>query len=139
MICRYCLTDNSAPVATRWEFVLPLEPPSQNVVAQNKGTHTMRKKYAKYRDDYMLLLRNAKRQYRIPDAHGLRRVIITRLYSGRGQARDRGNVVGGCKPLLDAMHLEKLLVDDSDEFCADFYRQCRANESGVAIILEELA
>jgi hypothetical protein len=117
---------------------LPLEPPSQNSVAQNKGNYRARKRYAKIRDDYILLLKNAKQRLSIPDARHLRRVVITRLYSGRGQARDRANIVGGCKPLLDAMHLSGLLVDDAEEFVQDFYRQARSNASGVGILLEEL-
>lgn len=138
MICPYCLTDLSMEVSQRWEFVLPLEPPSQNVVAQNKGNYRARKKYAKIRDDYIMLLKNAKQRLGIPDAEHLRRVIVTRLYSGRGQPRDRPNIVGGCKPLLDAMHKTNLLVDDAEEWCQDFYRQSRSNSSGVAIVLEEL-
>lgn len=139
MICPYCLTDIEAGVLERWEFILPLEPPSQNVVAQNKGNHVARRKYKKYRDDYVLLLQAAMGQLCIPRATKLRRVVITRLYAGRGQPRDRANIVGGCKPLMDAMHRVGLLVDDSEQYVQDFYRQMPSNESGVAISIEELA
>lgn len=35
MICRYCGTDLDAVVEQRWVFGLPLEPPSQNVIASS--------------------------------------------------------------------------------------------------------
>jgi len=115
-----------------------MEPPSQNVVSGNRGSPKTRRKYREIRDTYVIMLRNAKQWENIPDAEVLRRVIITRLYSGRGQARDRGNIVGGCKPLLDAMHMVNLLVDDKDEWCRDFYGQERGDRSGVIVELEEL-
>ena len=138
MICKYCYTDSGVYVAKRWEIVLPLEPPSQNTVAQNKGSFAARRKYKEYRDSYVILLGNAKVVHEIPDAIALRRVIVTRMYSGRGQSRDRSNIVGGCKPMLDAMHMVGLLVDDSEKWVRDFYHQTRASASGVSIVLEEL-
>lgn len=138
MSCPYCQTDCDAPVFGRWDIFLPLEPPSQNTVAQNKGSFKQRKRYTELRDTYKLLLKAAKTKHRVPDAKGLRRVIFTRLYSGRGQKRDRINIAGGCKPLLDAMRLSGLLVDDTEELVDDFYRQQRAERSGVLITLEEL-
>lgn len=138
-VCGYCLTDTSIAIAQRWTFTVPLEPPSQNLIASNKGYYLHRRHYARYRDDYVLLLRNAKQRNGIPDATGLRRVIITRLYAARGKPRDLGNIVGGCKPLLDAMHMANFLVDDGPEHVQDFYRQRRAPEAGVEIVLEELA
>ena len=119
-----------------WSFTLSIEPPSQNVVASNKGAG--RHKYRKFRDDYEELLRAFKDKLAIPTATGRRRVFITRLYSGRGQRRDRGNIVGGCKPLLDALTNVGLLVDDKEEFLEDHYDQQKANAKGVWIQIEEI-
>ena len=119
-----------------WQFTLSLEPPSQNTVSGNKGSG--RHKYKKLRDDYEFLFIVFRNELKIPKATGRRRVYITRLYSGRGQPRDRGNIIGGCKPLLDAMTRAKLIVDDKGEFLEDHYDQRRAKEKGVEIYIEEM-
>jgi len=119
-----------------WSFTMSIEPPSQNTVASNKGPG--RHKYRKFREDYEELLRAFMAKLEIPKARGRRRVFITRLYSARGQKRDRGNIVGGCKPLLDAMTNVGLLVDDKEEFLEDHYDQQRANAKGVWIRIEEI-
>lgn len=40
---------------------------------------------------------------------------------------DYGNLVGGFKPILDAMTLEFLLFDDSPEWVDDHYTQVVSN------------
>lgn len=121
-----------------WEFTLGIAPPSQNVVSGNKGGYAARAAYKKFRGDYVLLLQAWKNELAIPDAEGRRRIHITRLYSGRGKKMDRGNLIGGCKPLLDAMTRVGLIVDDKEEFLEDHYYQRRAKESGVEINIEEM-
>lgn len=140
MICRYCLTDLERPVARRWDFTLPLETPSQNRIGHNAGSWAARNAYAKFREDFILLLENQKNTLGIPKATRKRRVIITRLYapSKRGRKRDRANVVGGAKMLIDAMAKVGLIVDDAEEYLEDFYRQLPAGESGTRIEIEEL-
>lgn len=143
MICKFCGGDSSLAVTARWENFLPLEPPSQNLVGNNKGTWRVRKAYAKYRDDYQLLLAHWKNRASIPDATKRRRVTLTRYYSRtgrkRGQERDRINNAGGMKPLLDAMVNVRLLVDDKPGDVEDYYDQCKVvGASGVHVLLEEV-
>lgn len=135
--CAVCSRCNQLlPVAAKkWAFIVPLEPPSQNVVAGNKGGG--RHKYKEIRDNYRMLFRNKMNTIGIPRATDKRRVLVTRLYSGRGKKRDFGNLVGGCKPLLDALTLEGLIIDDKDSCLEDHYYQERREESGVRIVLEE--
>ena len=133
-VCSRCNAPLSIP-GKRWEFTLHLEPPSQNVVSGNKGGG--RFKYKDFRDFYRLLLKNQIQSLQIPPAKTKRRVLITRLYSGRGRKRDHGNIVGGCKPLLDALTLEGLLVDDSEKFVEDHYYQERGKDQGVRIVIDE--
>jgi len=125
------------PALRSWEMFIPIEPPSQNVLATNKGAS--RHRYRKLRDDYTTMLRGYRRLYRIPEALGRRRVFIDRVFNGRGRAYDRGNLVGGCKPLLDALVAVGLLVDDAPTFLEDHYSQRRGDEPGVVVRLEELA
>jgi hypothetical protein len=135
-VCPFCGGDPSAPIYGRWEILLALEPPSQNEIAGNKGDFASRRRYKKYRDDYGWLLKSWARE--IPPPAGRRRVIVTRYYAGRGRRYDKGNLIGGCKPLLDAMVLAGLLIDDCEEDVEDHYGQERADHPGVHIILEEL-
>ncbi len=138
--CPYCLADLTREVTHRWDFYLPLEPPSQNYVGKNSGGWTERNRYKKFRTDFALLLQNKKNELKIPDAQEKRRVILTRLYapSKHGRPRDRANIVGGAKMLVDAMVEVKLLVDDAEEWLDDYYRQLPCVESGVRIQLEVL-
>lgn len=136
--CPFCGGDPDTPIHGRWEVVLPLEPPSQNelTVKGAKGAWAGRRKYTRFRDDYGWLLKSWAQG--IPAPAGRRRVIITRYYSGRGQRYDKGNLIGGCKPLLDAMVLARLLLDDREEDVEDHYGQEPSSEPGVHIVLEEL-
>ena len=126
------------PAGKSWLFALSLSPPSQNAVSGNKGSYVAKAKYRKYRDDYEILLRAWMNELKIPDAVARRRVSVTRRYSGRSQKMDRGNLIGGCKPLLDAMTRVGLIVDDNEEFLEDHYYQRRAKEGGVEINIEEM-
>lgn len=137
MACGSC-GQELPPAGESWVFALSLVPPSQNVVSGNKGNRGARAKYKKYRDDYQLLLQAWMNELKIPDATGRRRVSISRRYAGRSQRRDRGNLIGGCKPLLDAMTLVGLIVDDKEEFLQDHYYQIRADINEVEIRIEEM-
>lgn len=122
----------------RWVFALSLMPPSQNVVSGNKGSRGAKAKYKKYRSDYEILIRAWMNELKIPDAKSRRRISIIRLYAGRSKRMDRGNMIGGCKPLLDAMTRTGLIVDDREEFLEDHYYQTRSEVNEVEIIIEEL-
>ena len=126
------------PAGERWVFALSLMPPSQNIVSGNKGSAKARSKYRKIRGDYVLLLQAWKNELKIPDATSCRRVSITRRYSGRSKRMDRGNMIGGCKPLLDAMTRTGLIVDDREEFLQDHYYQIRSDFNELEICIEEM-
>lgn len=135
--CPYCGADPDVPVSARWAGFFPLEPPSQNRVAGNKAGG--RFVYRRFRDGYEFLFRAWRVREEIPLPARRRRVVITRHFSGQGKRRDRGNLIGGCKPLLDAMILAALIVDDRESDVEDHYKQERvAGEPGVHILLEEL-
>jgi hypothetical protein len=53
------------------------------------------------------------------DRPAKRRVVITRY----GKTLDYGNLVGGAKPLVDALVHEGVLYDDSPTYLADTYLQ----------------
>ncbi len=135
--CPYCCADFDAVITKTWRFDIPVQPPSQNVVAQNKGKS--RHRYKEVRDTFEYLLNAERVRLGVPKATVKRRVIITRLYTGRGQRRDRGNLIGGCKPLVDALHRTGLLVDDAEQWVDDYYHQHKCDRSGTLIDLEEFA
>lgn len=49
-----------------------------------------------------------------------RTVVITRYSAGE---LDKGNLIGGCKALLDALVLMGLIFDDSTKWLEDHYQQ----------------
>lgn len=59
----------------------------------------------------------------VTKADGPRYVRITRIIGPGGKLMDVGNMIGGCKALVDAMVNTGLLVDDSPGSCSIFYRQ----------------
>lgn len=133
-----CGHDPAAPVAESWSFFVPLEPPSQNEIARNGGRIGERKKYQRLRDQFTLLIRSKMMQLGIPDAQRKRRVVLTRLYCGRSQRRDRINNAGGMKAALDACIAACLIVDDDEEFVEDHYQQRRTDHlSGLEIRVDE--
>lgn len=135
-ICESC-GHALAPGGKRWSILLPLEPPSQNdPVSANRGG--ARFEYGRLRLHYQILLQNSRAALGIPVAKKKRRVTITRIYSKHGRRRDRGNLVGGCKMVLDAMTRAGLIVDDREEYVEDHYRQERGDAPGVRIEIEEL-
>lgn len=70
-----------------------------------------------------------KNASRIPDAHSRRNIVVTRYYGrnpltgGAHREWDYDNLVGGCKPVVDAMVRTRLLVGDGPKDCAISYRQ----------------
>lgn len=62
-----------------------------------------------------------------------RRIAITRHGT---KLLDYGNLVGGCKPLLDALVAEGVLYDDSPAWVEDHYQQTIAPKKEVGIVVE---
>jgi hypothetical protein len=123
-----------------WRFFIERRPPSLNDRLHNSGP--TRFAYAKVRDLWILEFRAARLAHRIPKATGPRRLVARRQYSGREQARDYINLVGGFKPIVDAMVTEGLLVDDEPAMLADRYEQervAKGQASGIGFELADLA
>jgi hypothetical protein len=135
--CRLCLGDPDRLIVARWEMLVPLPARSQNRIGNSGGR---RFQYAKIRDDFELAVLALSRALRIPRATKCRRVTFTRLYAKGGQLFDRGNLIGGLKPLLDALVRRDLLIDDSEKWVEDYYAQQLSDDPrrvGVLVVLEE--
>lgn len=135
--CTKCAYDPDALVLASWTFVVALDPPSLNAHIQNAGTG--RWQYAKLRKEWTEAMAIAQVTEHVPIAAAKRRVTLTRLFSGRQKRRDRDNLAGGCKPIVDAMIEAGLLVDDDDEYAEIHYAQERGNERGLRVLIEEIA
>jgi Holliday junction resolvase RusA-like endonuclease len=88
-----------------------------------------------------LLFFSAKNEHGITNATSKRRVILTRIYANAVYRRDQDNLVGGMKPVIDAMRRQKLLVDDTPDDIEAYYRQeyMKGETPGVQIELFELS
>lgn len=94
------------------EILFDFATPSQNKLKSWKSLMGWGKKFDDYLWNYGLV-----KKY---NAHEKRSVSITR-YSKK--ELDFGNLVGGCKPLLDALKRACLIVDDNKEWLQDGYTQ----------------
>ena len=133
-VCTLCQGHPNAVVLHRWQATIPIEPPSQNCL-HNKGGR--RWAYRKLRDQYT---ESVHTYLSAPKATRMRRVRITRLWGKKKRAYDHGNLIGGCKPLLDALVIAGLLVDDSPKYVEAYYYQEKSpnDKGGVRVVLEEL-
>jgi hypothetical protein len=94
--------------------------PSQNEI---KHYWKLNKQTLKYREElknYGFLLKQKG-----IDSNAKRKLKITRFST---KTLDYGNLVGGCKPLLDAMKFNNLIIDDSPKWLDDKYLQEKCNE-----------
>jgi len=68
------------------------------------------------------------------------RVYFTRYWKRGKYGYDYGNLVGGFKPLLDALVRAGLLVDDSPKHITEYYDQRRSPDGTdyVQVVIEEL-
>lgn len=62
-----------------------------------------------------------------------RRLVITRHSAGE---LDYGNLVGGCKPLVDALVREGLLYDDSPKWLDESYLQAKTTKGRGRVVVE---
>jgi hypothetical protein len=101
-------------------LVIPILTPSQN---QWQTWHWARRR--RWSGQALLLLRNAIQHVGradLPSATGRYRVAVTITRYGHNTL-DHGNLVGGCKGLLDLLVQEGLLVDDAPKWVDDTYLQ----------------
>jgi Holliday junction resolvase RusA-like endonuclease len=134
--CVNCAYDPEAVVTVSWKFTLPKQLGSLNDHVINAGRS--RWQYKREREEWRMLLTNARRLHEVTRPIGKRIVVLTRLYSGRERERDHDNLVGAAKPVLDAMVKAGLLVDDAPAFLVCTYRQEKAVTSGVRVEISEV-
>lgn len=153
--------ESPAATAAAYQTLIPRDPPSLNRRLSN--TRTSGHAYRKVRNEWLMWVRRARLEAGIPYvpmvvktsmkspaglvtnesswpvALGKRRVTITRIYGGKSKRRDHDNFVGGLKPVLDAMVLERLITDDSDDHVDLKYVQRPSAvpaERGLELLLE---
>lgn len=144
--CVKCGHDPDRAVTASWSFLIRRDPPSLNERIFNAGNSRWR--YKKERDVWSAEIMVARGNGRIPvvyrpsSPHVIRRVTLERIYGGRMQERDRDNLVGGMKPIVDALVLQRLIVDDSPAHTELHYGQIREQGTaarGLRVLIEDLA
>lgn len=161
--CPRCGYDPSAAVRAAWSFVVERDPPTLNARIVNAGDSRFR--YAKERDLWVMEFRVQRVNHRIPRADQMRfapgptphtmtspprrRVTLRRVWGGRQRERDKDNLIGGMKVVVDAMVLEGLLADDSAARAEIHYEQIKhgsdaghqdwVSRVGLHVIIEDLA
>ena len=120
-----------------YQFTIDCKIYSQNVI-YNKGSYSSMRRYRSLRDEYIFSIKRVMVELRIPDAIGRRRIHVVRQF-GKGKRKfDRGNLIGGCKPLLDAMRACSFIVDDTVLMIEDHYSQVKSkNGSDSCVIYAE--
>lgn len=115
----------------RWRAL----PPSQNdLMRKYKNKHV----YQSLVNGWQQVLWAAMVEGRIPKASARRRVDVHRYVRANNYLLDRGNLVGGCKPVLDAAVHCGLLVDDREEHLDDHYHQAVDPTERVEICVRDL-
>lgn len=109
--------------------------PSQNAF---KRMHP--RVYKKLRDRLQSWLMVGMVNQKIPKATTKRRLTIIRYARHKNYLLDRGNCVGGCKPLLDAAIRQGLILNDREDMLDDHYIQdVDAKAPRTEIRVEDLA
>jgi Holliday junction resolvase RusA-like endonuclease len=135
--CERCGYDPSATVSATWTIGVDRDPPSLNARIVNAGWSRFR--YARERDAWCWEFRAARLMLNITPATGRRRVTMTRIYAGRQKERDRDNLAGGMKVVVDAMVSERLLVNDDPRNAEIHYQQEHGGPPGLRVLIEELS
>ncbi len=149
--CARCGFDPNATVKSEHTFLVKRETPSMNARLVNSGPS--RFAYGKERGVWVMEFRAARLNNKIPKAapNGRRRVTLTRVYGGKARGRDRDNLIGGMKAVVDAMVLEGLLADDTEARAELHYGQRKAGKAlipgeqwtpeatGLWVVIEDLA
>lgn len=143
--CMFCGWNPFLVVTDSWEFHVPRTVPSLNEI-KGKNKKTLRWKYRSFRDsfqkDIAILLYNMSANSYDANKNGRptkRRVIMTRLMGKGEKTYDQDNLIGGCKPILDALTRNDIIVDDSKRWLVIHYKQERdRNNPGLHIRVEEL-
>lgn len=153
-VCVKCGHDPDAVVKIAYTFTVDREPPSLNDRLFNSGVRAH--EYRKERDAWCWHFRAARLKQAIPAArtdvptavfdrskvivHDRRRVTLTRLFGPRQRERDKDNLIGGMKAVVDALVSEALIAGDSVHDAEIFYGQKRSTvRAGLEVVIEVLA
>lgn len=121
-------------VRQSWSFTIPLNMPSANVMHRRGFNHHV---YQRLRNDILMLVMTYGQW--VPKATGPRKVTVIRLIGKGGRKYDLDNLVGGgCKPLLDVLVKQKLLLGDAPHQVVVAYEQERGKEHGTRVEIEEM-
>jgi hypothetical protein len=101
-------------------IMLPFATPSQNAYQR---WHWRRR--SELRDTCQMIIRVFLRVRPLPQARAPYRATVSVLRLGK-RMLDYGNLVGGCKPVLDALVREGVIRDDSPRWVAEQYNQDKA-------------
>lgn len=134
--CAMCEFDPGAVVGDRWEFTAESYCPTQNSL---KGNTKAGYDYRKWRRHWENVFGDEFRA--MPRSILRRRVTVTRFYGKLKRAYDRGNFIGGCKPLLDTLVNMGALYNDNPVFLEDHYLQLKSPDGicRITVLIEELA
>jgi hypothetical protein len=135
--CPKCGFHAEAPVLAAWTFEIPREVRSLNAYAVNHGS--ARFAYKRDRSTWQMEFKVRRINRRVPIATAVRRVTITRVYSGRQREFDRDNLHGGAKVVVDALVREQLIIGDDWRGAMVFYDQVRGETSLTVVLVEEMA
>ena len=72
----------------------------------------------------------------MPPADGWRQVLVTRLYGKRRRDFDHDNLVGGGKPLADALTEQGVIIDDNPKYCNISYFQEPSSDGNDYVVIK---
>lgn len=122
MICQMCEFDPGKVYIKHFFRALDLSLPSKNQFIGN-GKANIGWKYRKIRQEFLEALDKPG----CKAADNFRYIgVITRYYGERKRPYDLENLVGGCKPLIDALKHHNIIPDDNPAVWVGYYKQERS-------------
>jgi len=135
IICPGCGFEPNLRVQYVGELRLAVSYPSQNEIGANgKGPGGL--KYRRARMRFASLIQAVAVGF--PRAVGARRLWLKRIYRPGKRDYDRGNLVGGAKPLLDVLRAQGLILDDTPALLSDYYLQKSGAADEIVIVFEDI-
>lgn len=128
-----CGYDGSLPVRLRLEIRIDLPAYSLNQIKTNPRSHQSNPLYRRMRDAYTKALRQAG----IPKAERRRRIVFTRVYAGACRKFDHDNLVGGLKPLRDALRMVGAITNDTEACLEQHHKQIPGDSNRIELLIEE--
>ena len=116
------------------KIIIPVVPKSLNQLLRSHWSYK-----GKLKREYQLLVVNQMRLNKIRKTEIGEAWNVT-IYSYRTKLLDMDNLVGGCKPILDALSMESFIWDDSDAYllCRYFQKTAPKGRRYTEIIREKI-